>query len=70
MDRETDSVSRWHIFTGIGAYVFIAVIDHLVSGEDHQDIDQSFAWPASWASQSSFAGKAFTVTGPNGEKHE
>ncbi|KAB8071617.1 ceramidase [Aspergillus leporis] len=36
----------WHIFTAIGAYIFIAVIDHLVSGEVPKDIEKSFAWPA------------------------
>ncbi|KAL3458738.1 ceramidase [Aspergillus heterothallicus] len=48
----------WHICTGIGAYIFIAVVDHLVSlsGEDargrrgsQQSID--IAWPASWAAR-------------------
>jgi dihydroceramidase len=47
----------WHICTGIGAYIFIAVIDHLVSGDDHRDIPGSLAWPAPWAAQSVFAGK-------------
>ncbi|KAJ5092281.1 alkaline ceramidase family protein [Penicillium alfredii] len=47
----------WHIFTGIGAYIFIAVVDHLVSAEDHGDIEASFAWPAPWASRSIFAGR-------------
>ncbi|KAL2813209.1 alkaline ceramidase family protein [Aspergillus cavernicola] len=47
----------WHICTGIGAYIFIAVVDHLASGEYHTDIEGSFAWPASWASRSAFAGK-------------
>ncbi|KAJ5216662.1 alkaline phytoceramidase [Penicillium citrinum] len=47
----------WHICTGIGAYIFIAVVDHLVSGEATRNIQQSsFAWPASWASTSVFAG--------------
>ncbi|KAF3021807.1 hypothetical protein E8E15_008130 [Penicillium rubens] len=45
----------WHICTGIGAYIFIAVVDHLVSGEDLSQ--QSLAWPASWASTSIFAGR-------------
>ncbi|KNG87618.1 alkaline phytoceramidase [Aspergillus nomiae NRRL 13137] len=47
----------WHIFTGIGAYIFIAVVDHLVSGVSHDAIEESFAWPASWASRSVFAGR-------------
>ncbi|KAJ5921813.1 hypothetical protein N7516_009516 [Penicillium verrucosum] len=45
----------WHICTGIGAYTFVAVVDHLVSGENLSQ--QSFAWPASWASTSIFAGR-------------
>ncbi|EAW08501.1 ceramidase [Aspergillus clavatus NRRL 1] len=53
----------WHICTGIGAYVFIAVVDHLVSGEDLRDIQQSFAWPAPWASRSIFAGRGPSVDG-------
>ncbi|KAI2818679.1 hypothetical protein CBS115989_4941 [Aspergillus niger] len=51
----------WHICTGIGAYIFIAVIDHLVSGEDVEAIEYSFAWPAPWASRSIFAGKGSAV---------
>ncbi|KAL2796588.1 alkaline ceramidase family protein [Aspergillus keveii] len=46
----------WHIFTAIGAYLFIAVVDHLVSGEDHRELDD-IAWPASWAARSVFAGR-------------
>ncbi|KAK4867133.1 hypothetical protein LT330_007874 [Penicillium expansum] len=60
----------WHLFTGIGAYTFIAVIDQLVSGGDHQDIDANFAWPATWASQSIFAGVASTMIGADGKKHK
>ncbi|OJJ74819.1 hypothetical protein ASPBRDRAFT_193511 [Aspergillus brasiliensis CBS 101740] len=51
----------WHICTGVGAYIFIAVIDHLVSGEDVETIEGSFAWPASWAARSIFAGKDLAV---------
>ncbi|KAJ5359640.1 ceramidase [Penicillium cataractarum] len=51
----------WHIFTGVGAYIFIAVIDYLVSNDDHLDVE-SFAWPASWASQSIFAGTSSSTT--------
>ncbi|KAF7585710.1 hypothetical protein BBP40_010247 [Aspergillus hancockii] len=47
----------WHIFTAIGAYIFIAVVDHLVSGEDHKDIERSFARPAPWASRSIFGAR-------------
>jgi dihydroceramidase len=58
LDEAIDTrIGRWHICTGIGAYIFIAVIDHLVSGDDHKDIPGSPAWPAPWAAQSVFAGK-------------
>jgi hypothetical protein len=56
-DKANAGLGRWHICTGIGAYIFIAVIDHLVSGDDHRDIPGSLAWPAPWAAQSVFAGK-------------
>lgn len=68
--RETDSIYRWHLFTGIGAYTFIAVIDQLVPGGDHQDIDANFAWPVTWASQSVFAGVASTMVGADDKKHK
>jgi len=63
-------MNRWHILTGIGAYTFIAVIDQLLSSEDHHDIDGSFAWPTSWASGSIFAGVASTMVGADDKKHE
>ncbi|KAJ5999976.1 alkaline ceramidase family protein [Penicillium waksmanii] len=61
----------WHIFTGIGAYIFIAVVDLLVSDEDLKDLcaQQTFAWPASWASTSIFAGEPHQ-TMDIGEKEE
>ncbi|KAL4784278.1 ceramidase [Aspergillus varians] len=58
----------WHIFTGIGAYIFIAVVDHLASGEDHQGFEESFAWPAPWASQSIFAGRSPAIGAGINEK--
>ncbi|KAL4900695.1 hypothetical protein BDW74DRAFT_182529 [Aspergillus multicolor] len=60
----------WHVCTGYGAYVFIAVVDHLVAGEGHGDIDRSFAWPASWASKSVFAGSALVVAGKTVNKRK
>ena len=42
------AVFRWHIFTGVGAYTFIAVIDHLVSGAEHAELQRSVAWPLNW----------------------
>ncbi|KAJ5247616.1 alkaline phytoceramidase [Penicillium chermesinum] len=60
----------WHICTGIGAYIFIAVVDHLVSGEDIRDTQQSFAWPASWASTSIFAGWGSSIDKEVSEKQK
>lgn len=45
----------WHICTAVGAYLFIATIDHLASGENHEILDENLAWPAQWASRSVFA---------------
>ncbi|KAJ5280541.1 ceramidase [Penicillium angulare] len=47
----------WHIFTAVGAYIFIVVIDQLLSEESNIEIAESIAWPASWASKSIFAGR-------------
>ncbi|KAL4927922.1 uncharacterized protein BDV17DRAFT_115217 [Aspergillus undulatus] len=47
----------WQILTGIGAYIFIAVIDHFASGKDHENIGREIAWPASWASRPFFVGR-------------
>ncbi|KAI2731836.1 hypothetical protein CBS147332_975 [Penicillium roqueforti] len=60
----------WHICTGIGAYIFIAVVDHLVSGEELRDNQQSFAWPASWASRSIFAGRGPSMDKKVSEKQK
>ncbi|KAI9034932.1 ceramidase [Aspergillus affinis] len=57
----------WHIFTAIGAYIFIAIVDHLVSGEDHAELD-SLAWPAPWAAQSIFAGQSSVDEGDSEKK--
>ncbi|KAL4872098.1 hypothetical protein BDV12DRAFT_183341 [Aspergillus spectabilis] len=51
----------WHVCTGIGAYIFIASVDHLISGEELKDIEGSFAWPAHWASGSVFAGREVAI---------
>ncbi|KAJ5123098.1 alkaline ceramidase family protein [Penicillium atrosanguineum] len=60
----------WHIFTGIGAYIFIAVIDHLASGEDGPHVDMYLAWPAPWASRSIFAGRLNTLPANVDKKRE
>lgn len=35
----------WHVFTGIGAYIFIALVEYLTSEEAGQEIGPSFAFP-------------------------
>ncbi|PQE07274.1 alkaline phytoceramidase protein [Rutstroemia sp. NJR-2017a BVV2] len=35
----------WHIFTGIGAYIFIALVEYLTSEEAGQKLGPHFAWP-------------------------
>ncbi|KAJ5108383.1 ceramidase [Penicillium angulare] len=47
----------WHVFTAVGAYIFIVVIDKLLSEESNIEIAESVAWPASWACKSIFAGR-------------
>ncbi|KIN06379.1 hypothetical protein OIDMADRAFT_155471 [Oidiodendron maius Zn] len=37
----------WHIFTGIGAYIFIALVEYLTSDDVGQPLGKSLAWPAS-----------------------
>lgn len=35
----------WHIFTGIGAYIFIALVEYLTSEEAGEPLAGRFAWP-------------------------
>ncbi|KFY28983.1 hypothetical protein V493_02621 [Pseudogymnoascus sp. VKM F-4281 (FW-2241)] len=35
----------WHIFTGIGAYIFIALVEYLTSEEAGEPLTGRFAWP-------------------------
>ncbi|KAH6714718.1 ceramidase [Leptodontidium sp. MPI-SDFR-AT-0119] len=35
----------WHIFTGVGAYIFIALVEYLTSDEAGQPLGSKFAWP-------------------------
>lgn len=35
----------WHIFTGIGAYIFIALVEYLTSEEAGEPLGGRFAWP-------------------------
>ena len=35
----------WHVFTGLGAYIFIALVEYLTSEEAGQPLGKRFAWP-------------------------
>jgi len=35
----------WHVFTGVGAYVFIALVEYLTSEEAGEPLGKGFAWP-------------------------
>lgn len=37
--------TRWHVFTAIGGYVAVAVVDQITSGEVHQNPTRDLAWP-------------------------
>ncbi|RAK75914.1 ceramidase [Aspergillus fijiensis CBS 313.89] len=41
----------WHFFTAIGAYVAVAVVDMITSGEVHTDPSPQLAWPVSLAAR-------------------
>ncbi|KAI9743953.1 MAG: hypothetical protein M1818_002687 [Claussenomyces sp. TS43310] len=38
----------WHIFTGIGAYIFMALVEYLTSEEAGEPLGGRFAWPVPW----------------------
>ncbi|KAI5455625.1 ceramidase [Mariannaea sp. PMI_226] len=35
----------WHVFTAVGGYIGVAVVDLITSGEIHKDPINQFAWP-------------------------
>ncbi|GIK05190.1 hypothetical protein Aspvir_009293 [Aspergillus viridinutans] len=35
----------WHVFTAIGGYIAVEVVDMITSGEVHEDPTDQFAWP-------------------------
>ena len=55
----------WHIFTGVGAYIFIALVEYLTSEEAGEPLGKSFAWPVGAVVNCS-AGTTTTAT-TNGE---
>ena len=38
----------WHVFTGIGAYVFIVLAEYLTGEMAGMDPGDAFGWPARW----------------------
>jgi dihydroceramidase len=37
--------NRWHIFTAIGGYVAVAIVDLVTAGKVHDDPTNDLAWP-------------------------
>ena len=37
--------NRWHVFTAIGGYIAVAIVDQITSDEVHEDITSELAWP-------------------------
>jgi dihydroceramidase len=37
--------NRWHIFTAIGGYVAVAIVDLVTTGKVLEDPTKEFAWP-------------------------
>ncbi|KAG9229964.1 ceramidase-domain-containing protein [Amylocarpus encephaloides] len=38
----------WHVCTGVGAYIFIALVEYLTSEEAGQSLGSRFAWPVGY----------------------
>ncbi|RDL37648.1 Uncharacterized protein BP5553_05081 [Venustampulla echinocandica] len=38
----------WHLLTGLGAYIFMALVEYLTSEEAGQPLGSRFAWPAGY----------------------
>jgi len=47
----------WHILTGMGAYVFMNVVDYITNQDLRDDPVETVAWPGAWAAQSFFGGR-------------
>ena len=45
----THEKTRWHIFTAVGGYIAVAVVDLVTAGEVHQDPTHLLAWPVPFA---------------------
>ncbi|OAA37605.1 hypothetical protein BBO_07635 [Beauveria brongniartii RCEF 3172] len=42
---------RWHIFTAIGGYIAVALVDVITSGKVHKDPTGDLAWPVPLATR-------------------
>jgi dihydroceramidase len=53
----------WHIFTGIGAYIFIVLTDVLTAGGSERETTSQvdFGWPANWVIGNTAAGQTASV---------
>ncbi|PTB39460.1 hypothetical protein M441DRAFT_196782 [Trichoderma asperellum CBS 433.97] len=41
----------WHIFTAIGGYIGVAVVDLIITGDVHKDPTDQLAWPVPFAAR-------------------
>lgn len=55
--------SRWHVFTAIGGYIAVAIIDLLTSGEVRSDSTEHLAWPLPVIARFTAAGTGSTQKG-------
>lgn len=60
----------WHIFTGIGAYVFIAEVEYLTGEEVGQKLAGRFAWPVNWVVDGSVGDEEPIVAASEAEQGE
>jgi len=53
----------WHIFTGIGAYIFIVLTDVLTAGGSERETTSQvdFGWPANWVIGNTAVGQTASV---------
>jgi len=59
----------WHILTGIGAYIFIALVEYLTSDEADQPLEGRFAWPVDWIIDGSAGTGNISETVVDGKKN-
>jgi len=59
----------WHIFTGAGSYIFIALVEYLTSEEAGQPLGSSFAWPVGLIVNKHAGKKVAIAMNGNGNGH-